>query len=35
MMGLDLGTLTPAFVFVFNAVWGLAAILWLRIIGEN
>jgi len=29
MMGLDLGTLTPAFVLFFNAVWGVAAALWL------
>ena len=35
MMGLELGTLTPGFVLFFNAVWGLAAVLWLRIIGEN
>lgn len=30
MMGLDLGTLTPVFVLFFNAVWGVAAALWLR-----
>ena len=29
MMGLDLGTLTPVFVLFFNAVWGVAAALWL------
>jgi len=29
MFGLDLGTLTPAFVLFFNAVWGVAAALWL------
>jgi hypothetical protein len=29
MMGLDLGTLTPLFVLFFNAVWGVAAALWL------
>lgn len=28
MMGLDLGTLTPVFVIVANAVWGVAASLW-------
>ncbi len=28
-LGLSLGTLTPLLVFVFNAVWGLAAALWL------
>jgi hypothetical protein len=26
--GLDLGTLTPAFVLVFNAIWGLTAAWW-------
>ena len=30
IMGLDLGLLTPLFVFVFNAIWGLAAAIWLR-----
>ena len=29
MLGLDLGTLTPLFVLFFNAVWGVAAALWL------
>jgi hypothetical protein len=29
MMGLDLGTLTPGFVLFFNAIWGVAAALWL------
>jgi hypothetical protein len=29
MMGLDLGNLTPLFVFIFNAIWGVAASLWL------
>jgi len=29
MMGLDLGNLTPLFVLIFNAVWGVAAALWL------
>ena len=29
MMGLELGTLTPVFVLFFNAVWGVAAALWL------
>lgn len=28
--GLGLGTLTPAFVLVFNAVWGLVAAWWLQ-----
>ena len=30
IMGFDLGLLTPLFVFVFNAIWGLAAAIWLR-----
>lgn len=29
-MGLDLGILTPLFVAFYNAVWGIAAGLWLR-----
>lgn len=35
MMGVDLGTLTPAFVLFFNAVWGLAASLWIKFLGEG
>ena len=31
VMGLDLGTLTPLAVIVFNAIWGLAAAIWLRL----
>ena len=30
VMGMDLGLLTPLFVFVFNAIWGLTAAIWLR-----
>jgi hypothetical protein len=30
VMGLDLGLLTPLFVIVFNAIWGLSAAIWLR-----
>jgi len=30
VMGLDLGLFTPVFVFVFNAIWGLTAAIWLR-----
>ena len=30
VMGLELGLLTPVLVLVFNAVWGLAAAIWLR-----
>lgn len=33
--GLGLGTLTPAFVLVLNAVWGLVAAWWLRLVGPN
>ncbi|TNF47464.1 hypothetical protein EP232_03425 [bacterium] len=35
IMGLDLGTMTPVIVVVLNAVWGIAAALWLRGIGEE
>jgi hypothetical protein len=34
VMGLDLGMLTPVFVIVFNAIWGLAAAVWLRWAGK-
>ena len=34
VMGLDLGMLTPLFVIVFNAIWGLAAVVWLRWTGR-
>ena len=30
VMGFDLGILTPLLVFVFNAIWGLTAAIWLR-----
>lgn len=30
MLGLQLGYLTPLFVIIFNAVWGIAASLWFR-----
>ena len=30
MLGLKLGTPTPLVVLIGNAVWGLAAVLWLR-----
>lgn len=33
--GLDLGAWTPAFVVLFNAAWGIAAALWLRLAGER
>ena len=31
VFGFALGTLTPVLVFVFNAVWGVAAALWVRL----
>ncbi len=34
MMGLDLGTLTPLFVLIFNGAWGVAAAYWLEYIKE-
>jgi len=33
--GLAKGPLTPAFVVFFNAVWGWAAVVWLKIVGER
>ena len=30
VMGFDLGLLTPLFVFIFNAIWGVAAAYWLE-----
>ena len=30
VMGFDLGLLTPVLVFVFNAIWGLTAAIWLK-----
>ena len=35
IMGLDLGLLTPLLVFVFNAIWGFAAAIWLRWVSET
>jgi hypothetical protein len=29
-MGLELGTLTPAFVVLYNFIWGAAAAWWLK-----
>ena len=34
IMGFDLGLLTPLFVFVFNAIWGLTASIWLKWINK-
>lgn len=33
MFGLDLGSATPAFVVLLNAIWGLAAAAWLAAAG--
>ena len=30
VMGFDIGTLTPVFVILFNAIWGVTTALWLR-----
>lgn len=30
MLGQELGTLTPLFVFIFNACWGVAAAAWMK-----
>jgi hypothetical protein len=35
VMGLDLGNLTPLFVLVSNAVWGIVAGVWLIIVMER
>ena len=34
VMGLELGMLTPLFVVVYNAIWGWAAAIWLRLTGK-
>ena len=34
LYGLELGTLTPAFVVVFNAIWGWVAAAWLKSSGR-
>ncbi|MCF8034934.1 MAG: hypothetical protein K9K66_19365 [Desulfarculaceae bacterium] len=34
MWGLDLGVLTPAFVVLFNAIWGWVAAAWLKAAGR-
>jgi len=34
MMGIDLGTWTPLFVFFFNAIWGWTTALWLKWTGK-
>jgi hypothetical protein len=35
VMGLELGLLTPVFVLIFNAVWGLTAAAWLTCVLER
>ena len=30
LMGLELGQLTPLFVFIYNAIWGVCAVGWMR-----
>ena len=35
VMGLDLGSLTPLAVVVFNAVWGVTAAIWLRMTNSH
>lgn len=34
VMGLELGSLTPAFVFFLNAVWGVVAAMWIFYVKE-
>jgi hypothetical protein len=29
LLGLELGSLTPVFVLLFNAIWGIVAALWI------
>ena len=33
-LGLELGALTPLLVVLFDAIWGIAAALWLRVTGR-
>jgi hypothetical protein len=35
VLGLQLGLLTPAFVLLYNVVWGVAAGWWLRLATDN
>jgi hypothetical protein len=35
MLGMKLGTLTPVLVILFNAIWGVAAALWLRLVDRS
>jgi hypothetical protein len=35
MMGLELGTLTPVFVIIFNAIWGIVTAYWIDYVSEK
>ena len=35
MLGLDLGALTPVFVLIFNAIWGLGAAYWIKYVERD
>ena len=35
MLGMQLGSLTPVLVLLFNAIWGVAAALWLRLVDRS
>ncbi|MGD9330830.1 MAG: hypothetical protein PVJ53_05940 [Desulfobacterales bacterium] len=35
MLGLKLGTLTPVLVMIVNALWGMTAALWLRLVDRS
>ncbi|MEM8672869.1 MAG: hypothetical protein AAGF83_03195 [Cyanobacteria bacterium P01_G01_bin.67] len=34
MMGIELGSLTPVFVLLFNAIWGITTGLWLKLVSD-
>ena len=35
MLGLDLGSLTPVLVILFNAIWGIVTSYWLELVWEK
>ncbi len=35
LLGLDLGNMTPLFVLLFNALWGITAAVWLELAGDK
>ena len=35
MLGLQLGSMTPVFVLIVNAIWALAAVIWLYLTAER